>query len=416
MSYPSQARLREVYGPDCAQAHERLKKLEDRYAEVFGAASDLSFFSSPGRTELVGNHTDHNGGRILAASVSMDTVCAAAPSGTKTVTIISEGYPDPVVVDLTKLSEIQPGTGTTPLVTGILVAAKAKGWQLGGFNAVVMSEVPAGSGMSSSASFETLVCAVLNHLFNSAKKPLEEYALIGQSAENNFWNKASGLMDQMACAVGGTILLDFADGVAWERVNFTLEDVGMRLVFVNTGKSHADLSDEYSAIPLEMRKVAAALGHTQLSETNLNELLAHMPEVRHKVGCDRAIMRALHFFTECQRVDDAAAAVKAGDSERVLTAIRASGSSSWCWLQNAYPTGEKNVQPIPLALALSELYLARTGSGRGVCRLHGGGFGGVIMCVLPEDEVEGYVEEMAKTFGREHVFPTTIRSAGAVLL
>ena len=415
MSVPTQERLEEVYGGEAARAAGRLERLAARHGEAFGP-TELAFFSSPGRCELVGNHTDHNGGRVLAASVTMDTVCAAAPSDDGVVSIVSEGYPEPFEVDLARLDEARPGTGTTPLLAGMLVAARDRGWKLGGFRAAVSSDVPAGSGMSSSASFETLVCSVIDHLFNGGERPLEEYARIGQSAENNYWNKASGLMDQMACASGGTILLDFSHGVRWERVGFSLEELGMRLVLVNTGRGHADLSEEYSSVPGEMRAVARALGCGQLCQTDEDALLARLPEVRAAVGSDRAILRALHFFEECKRVDDAAKAVAAGDAKGMLRAIEASGSSSWRWLQNAYPTGEKREQPVPLALALTELYLGRVAPGEGVCRLHGGGFGGVVMCVLPEGAVGGYVEEMARVFGRENVFPTSIRGEGAVRL
>jgi galactokinase len=413
MSIPSTTTLERVYGDAAGEAAERLATLEARYHELFGTG-EPEFFSAPGRTEIIGNHTDHNGGKILAASITMDTICAAAPSGNDVVTIVSEGYPEPVVIDLDALDELPHCAGTLSLVAGMLEAFGQRGHVVGGFDAVVSTQVISSAGVSSSASFEMLLCAVVNHLFNDDAIDVATYALVGQYAENVWWEKASGLMDQMACAVGGTIVLDFSDGVRYERVDFSYDQLDCDLVIVNTGKGHADLSAEYSSVPGEMRAVAAALGAERLCDTSEEALLAHLDEVRSAVGCDRALMRALHYFEECGRVDEAVAALAAGDKDRVLALIEASGSSSWRWLQNAYVTGDAAEQSIPLALALTELYLKRVGGG--ACRLHGGGFAGVIMCAVPKDATAGYVELMSKHFGAGNVYLTNIRATGAVCL
>lgn len=409
---PSEQALERVYGSAADEARSRFEKLAARHEERFGSA-DLAFFSAPGRTEIIGNHTDHNGGKILAASIAMDTIGVAAPNGTGVVTIASEGYPA-FSIDEMLLDEAPRCAGTVSLVAGLLRALRELGFEIGGFDATVSSQVIPAAGVSSSASFEMLVCTIVNSLFNDGRIDAATYARAGQFAENVYWEKASGLMDQMACAVGGTILLDFSDGVACEQVDFSYDALGCDLVLVNTGGGHADLSAEYSSVPGEMRAVASCLGVGRLCDTSERELLARLEEVRASVGCDRAIMRALHFFEECARVDEAVDALAKGDKKRMLSLIEASGSSSWRWLQNASVTGDTAVQPIPLALALTEIFLKRAGGG--ACRLHGGGFAGVIMCAVPKEATGDYVGIMSRVFGTENVYLTDIRAAGAVRL
>ncbi|HJA28679.1 MAG TPA: hypothetical protein IAA15_03780 [Candidatus Olsenella pullicola] len=412
MGIPSIDVLTGVYGEDAARSAERLGALAARFDELFGAG-DPEFFTASGRTEIIGNHTDHNGGKILAASITMDSIGAAERTDDGIVTIWSEGYPEAIVVDTGNIDKIPHGGGSTTLVAGMLEATVKRGYRVGGFNMVASSEVIPSAGVSSSASFEMLVCEVVNHLYNDDAIERADYARIGQYAENVWWDKASGLMDQMACAVGGTILLDFSDGVKYERVDFGFDELGCDLVIVNTGKGHADLSEEYSSVPNEMHAVAAALGVKNLCETSEDAVLANLAELREKCG-DRAVLRALHYFEECARVEAAEAAINAGDKAAVLDIITASGRSSWEWLQNAVVPGMPEEQPIPMALALTQLYLRRIGAG--VCRLHGGGFAGVIMCVLPKAETAGYVDYMAGYFGRENVYLTNIRQTGAACL
>lgn len=412
MAVPSQDALAKVYGADAERASERLRALAARYEEAFGAG-DPEYFTASGRTEIIGNHTDHNGGKILAASITMDSIAAAERTDDGVVTIWSEGYPEAIVVDTAAIDEVPRGGGSTALVAGMLEAAVERGFRVGGFNAVASSEVIPSAGVSSSASFEMLVCEIVNHLYNDDAIDRADYARIGQHAENVWWGKASGLMDQMACAVGGTILLDFSHGVSYERVDFGFDELGCDLVIVNTGKGHADLSAEYSSVPNEMHAVAAALGVKNLCDTSEDAVLAHVAELRERCG-DRAVLRALHYFEEVGRVEEAERAIAAGEKGRVLDLITASGRSSWEWLQNAVVPGMPEEQPIPLALALTELYLRRIGAG--ACRLHGGGFAGVIMCVLPKAETAGYVDYISGYFGRESVYLTNIRQTGAACL
>ena len=395
MGIPSQDVLNKVYGEDAARAVERLSALAARYNEAFGAG-DPEYFTASGRTEIIGNHTDHNGGKILCASITMDSIGAAQKTDDGVVTIWSEGYPEAIVVDTNAIDQIPHGGGSTTLVAGMLEATAKRGFKIGGFNAVCSSEVIPSAGVSSSDAIERA-----------------DYARIGQYAENVWWDKASGLMDQMACAVGGTILLDFSDGVKYEKVDFGFDELGCDLVIVNTGKGHADLSAEYSSVPNEMHDVAAALGVKNLCDTTEDAVLANLASLREKCG-DRAVMRALHYFEEVKRVEAAEAAINAGDKARVLDIITASGRSSWEWLQNAVVPGMPEEEPIPMALALTELYLRKIGAG--AFRLHGGGFAGVIMCVIPKAETAGYVDYMAGYFGRENVYLTNIRQTGAACL
>ena len=413
MAFPTDMMLQLVYGRDASDAAGRYRELARRFESEFGGA-EPEFFSAPGRTEIIGNHTDHNGGKILAASITMDTICAAAPTGDDVVRIVSEGYDEPIVVDLDRLEAVPYGPGSTALVAGMLTAVRAFGFEVAGFSAVVSTQVIPAAGVSSSASFEMLVCAVIDHLFNADAMTCADYARIGQYAENVFWGKGSGLMDQMACSVGGTILLDFSRGVSYEEVDFSYDALGYDLVIVNTGKGHADLSEEYSSVPDEMHAVAAALGVSNLCDTSEEALLANLGRVRSEVGSDRAVMRALHYFEECARVEEARRALGAGDKARVLDLIEASGNSSWKWLQNAYVSGDPAEQPVSLALALTEIFLRRAGSG--ACRLHGGGFAGVIMCAVEKDLTQSYIDYMASYFGSENVYLTGIRQAGAVCL
>ncbi|MCD8015886.1 MAG: galactokinase [Lachnospiraceae bacterium] len=424
---------------------------------------EMEFFTAPGRTEIVGNHTDHNGGKILSGSISLDTIGAAYPNGTDVITIVSEGYRDKVIVDLTRLDKVPKNKGTYSLVAGMAMAARKMGFSVSGFNAYVSTEVISAAGVSSSASFEMLVCAIINYFFNEGQMHYIDYARIGQYAENHFWDKASGLMDQMACAVGGTILLDFSkiavlpqeqgnksvSGVSdgqttanagsehtgqggksgrfgsgegetadapsavirdediCKRVEFSFSQLGYDLVIVNTGKGHADLSDEYSSVPFEMKEAAGAVGAKLLCETDEETVLGKLSAIEN----DRAILRALHFFEENKRVDAAYQASLDRDEAALLKAIDESGRSSWEWLQNCYSIRNYKEQKVTLTLALTRLFLNRTG--RGVCRVHGGGFAGVIACVLPQEETADYVDYIAQYVGKENVYPMNIRTFGA---
>ncbi|MDO4284261.1 MAG: galactokinase family protein [Eubacteriales bacterium] len=410
MKIPGREVLEKIYGEfDVSGA--RYEKLAEKFESLFHR-DDAEFFTAPGRTEIVGNHTDHNGGKILAASIDMDTIGAAASNTTGVITIISEGYSKPIVVDLKNLADAPKEQGSVSLVAGMAEAVQSMGYRVGGFDAYVSTEVIPSAGVSSSASFEMLVCAILNYFYNENRMTYAEYARIGQYAENHFWNKASGLMDQMACAAGGAILLDFSDGVKCEKRAFSFSDYGYELVIVNTGKGHADLSAEYSSIPNEMKAVAAELGVSLLCESSKAALMEKLPEIRKKLGNDRAILRALHFYTENERVEEIDAAIAAGDKDAILAVLTASGNSSWKWLQNCHVATAHEEQSICMALALTEMFLKEIGDG--ACRIHGGGFAGVIMAAVPKERVEEYKAYIGRLVGEENVHPMNIRQTGAV--
>lgn len=407
MKMPSTETLEKIYG-ESQSSRKRYESLAKNFEQLF-QSDQMEYFTAPGRTEIVGNHTDHNGGKILAASISMDTIGAAYPSGTDVITIVSEGYKGRVVIDLKELERVPKNRGTLSLVAGMMTAMKQSGFQVAGFNAYVSTEVIAAAGVSSSASFEMLICSIVNYFFNNQKMRCIDYARIGQYAENHFWDKASGLMDQMACAAGGTILLDFSknDDELCQQVDFSFSQIGYDLVIVNTGKGHADLSEEYSSVPLEMKQAAAAMGKTLLCESDMGTLLKNLSKIKN----DRAILRAMHFYEENKRVDMAYRATKQNDAAALLRAISESGQSSWEWLQNCYSLQNFKEQKITLTLALTKLFLERTQ--KGVCRVHGGGFAGVIACILPKEETEDYVNYISEFVGKENVYPMNTRLFGA---
>ena len=412
MRIPKEAVLQQVYG-ETTESRARFESLAGHFTELFGK-EEMEFFSAPGRTEIVGNHTDHNGGKILAASISLDTIGAAAPNGTDIIEIVSEGYQKKVVVDLSALECVPKNCGTVSLVAGMAEAARKKGFAVSGFQAYVSTKVISAAGVSSSASFEMLICSIINYFFNDGKISYADYAKIGQYAENHFWDKASGLMDQMACAVGGPIRLDFSNDVKYEKVDFDFARFGYEMVIVNTGKGHADLSREYSEIPEEMKAVAKCLGGNWLADCSMEQLLENYAKVQSEVANDRAILRAIHYFNENDRVERAVAAAEKNDGETLLAVLDESGRSSWELLQNCYAIADYKEQKIALALALTEQFLKKIGDG--CCRIHGGGFAGVIVALIPQAKTQEYVDYIAKFVGPENVYPMQIRAAGAIHL
>ena len=408
MNLPETAKLQEIYG-ETEKSSARFQKLADNFAKTY-KHDKAEYFTSAGRTEIIGNHTDHNGGKVIAGSINLDTIGAAYPNGTQTIHITSEGYRDEIVVDLTKLSKANYKKGTPALVAGMMEGAQKNGFKTAGFDAYVSTNVIAAAGVSSSASFEMLICTIIDYFFNESKMTYNDYAKVGQYAENVYWDKASGMMDQMACAVGGPVLFDFADSnnLKYSKLDFSFGKFGYKLVIVNTGKGHADLSQEYSEIPGEMKAAAKVLGAELLHETTLENLLAHVNEIQD----DRAILRSIHFFEETSRVERAAEAIGKADYEEFLKLMDESGRSSWELLQNCYCMKDCHEQKIPLVLALTQLFLNKIGGG--ICRVHGGGFAGVIAAVVPENEMENYVEYISQYVGRENVYPMDIRAIGAV--
>ena len=404
--------LKKVYGEEKLQAQqERYEHLQQEFIKAFGEG-EVDFFTSPGRTEILGNHTDHNHGKVLTGSIAMDTVAAARKNGTSLVHVISENYNQSLTIDLEQMDTSCKNKGTQSLLIGIFEGFKKRGFQVEGFDAYVTTDVIGAAGVSSSASFEMLICAIVDYFSNEGKMDYVDYAKIGQYAENEYWSKQSGLLDQMACAIGGVVTIDFKEETpAIEKLELSYDELGYDLIIVNTGKGHADLSAEYSAVPVEMKKAAKVLGKEVLADVDEKEFLSHLNEVRKEAG-DRAVMRALHFFEENKRVDLAVKSIKEGDYTTFLECITKSGNSSWKWLQNCFNTQDETEQSVPVALALTELFIEQ--AGRGYCRVHGGGFAGVIAAVLPKDLTEDYVTVMAPYMGRENIYVMQIRQTGAV--
>ena len=407
MNLPEKENLQKIYG-ETEKSSARFTHLGEKFAEIY-KHDHAEYFTSPGRTEIIGNHVDHNGGKVIAGSINLDTVGAAAPNGTDVIRITSEGYRDEIVVDLSKLSKKNYQKGTPALVAGMIEGAQKNGFKAAGFDAYVSTNVIAAAGVSSSASFEMLICTMIDYFFNEGKMTYNDYAKIGQYAENVYWDKASGMMDQMACAVGGPVLFNFADrnNLKYSKLDFSFGKFGHRLVIVNTGKGHADLSQEYSEIPAEMKAAAKALGVELLHESTLEELLKHVNEIED----DRAVLRAIHFFEETRRVEDASEAIGKEDYEKFMKLMDESGNSSWELLQNCYSLQNCHEQKISLMLALTQLFLNKIQGG--ICRVHGGGFAGVIATILPEAEMDNYVEYISRYVGRENVYPMDIRAVGA---
>ena len=382
--------MADLYGSlKTAENRTRYEKLVDQYVKTFGDG-DLKLFSSPGRTEISGNHTDHNHGKVLAGSINLDCAGVAAKNNSDQIRIVSETYNQDFTIDLNQLEVSPKAAGTIDLVKGMLKGFTEFGYQIGGFNAYITSNVISAAGVSSSAAFEMLICSMLNTFFNEGKMDTVAYAHIGKYAENHYWNKASGLLDQMACAVGGLITIDFVNPAepAVEKIDFDFASQNHSLIIVQTGKGHADLSADYSSVPNEMKKVAQYFGKEVLAELTEDQVIENFQAVREYAG-DRSVLRALHFFEENKRVEAMVTALKAGDFDSFLTNITASGNSSWKWLQNCYTTADVQEQGITTTLALTELFIAE--KKRGACRVHGGGFAGVIMAMLPNDLVDEYI-------------------------
>ena len=405
--------LGELYGKAAvAENQKRYEDLVGKFVKEFGE-KDLYLFSSPGRTEISGNHTDHNHGKVLAGSINLDCVGVAAVNDTNFVNIVSETFNQSFTIDLNHLEPSDRMAGTVDLVKGLLKGFEKSGYEVGGFDAYVTSNVISAAGVSSSASFEMLLCSMLNTFFNAGKMDTVAYAHIGKYSENHYWNKASGLLDQMACAVGGLITIDFLEPQApvVEKIDFDFASQNHSLIIVNTGKGHADLSADYSSVPNEMKKVAQYFGKEVCAEISEEEVIANLAKVRAFAG-DRSVMRAFHFFEENKRVEQEVKALRENDFAAFLEGITASGNSSWKWLQNVYTTADVQEQGISIALALTELFIAK--KGRGACRVHGGGFAGVIMAMIPNDLVDEYTEYIENATGKGNVYRMSIRPHGAI--
>ncbi len=405
--------MEQLYGAEkAAENADRYRDMIAKFEKKFGDR-DILMFSSPGRTEISGNHTDHNHGKVLAGSINLDCVGIAAKNDSPMVHIISETFHQEITIDLNNLEPSSRKAGTEDLVKGLLKGFQESGYEIGGFDAYVTSNVISSAGVSSSASFEMLLCSMLNRFFNEGRINTVAYAHIGKYAENVYWDKASGLLDQMACAVGGLITIDFLEPTVpvVEKINFDIASQNHSLIIVQTGRGHADLSADYSSVPNEMKKVAEFFGKEVCAQITEEQVLENLKEVRAFAG-DRSVMRALHFFEENRRVEAEVAALKEGRFQDFLNNITASGNSSWKWLQNCYTNNAVQEQGISVALALTELFIAE--KQKGACRVHGGGFAGVIMAMLPNEIVDEYITYIEKALGEGSAYRMSIRPYGAI--
>jgi galactokinase len=401
-----------LYGSDPAELKAHAKRYADllRQFETSFGSRNIELFSAPGRTEIGGNHTDHNYGRVLAGAVNLDNVAVAAKNDTNIIHIESEGYPR-FEVDLSALKPDKKEQFTSAaLVRGICARLKELGYAIGGFDACIDGGVPKGSGLSSSASFEVLIGAILSQLFNQGKVDPIQNAIIGQYAENNYFGKPCGLMDQTACAMGGLITIDFKDpsNPVVKKVNFDFVATGFALVITDTGGNHADLNDEYASLPTDMKAVAAELGAKVLRQVRIDQVIQMIPKIREKVG-DRAILRAIHFQGDNQRVVEQVAALEKNDFKAFLGMVVDSGFSSYMYNQNIYPVNNVKEQGVSLALALSELVL----KGNGAWRVHGGGFAGTIQAFVPQNLLEKYISTLENVYGAGSCHKLFIRQQGA---
>lgn len=391
----------------------RYRELLDGYKETFGEADAVAIFSAPGRTEIGGNHTDHQNGKVLAGSVNLDVIAVVAPNSDNVIRIQSKGF-NPNCVELSDLSIHESEIDSSnSIIRGVAAKFTEMGCKVEGFNAYTTSTVLKGSGLSSSAAFEVLVANIMNSLFFESKCTPVELAQIGQFAENVYYGKPSGLLDQMASSVGAMVTVDFADKAApkVERVDFDFASTGHALCIIDSGADHADLTDEYAAVPGELKEVCAFFGKSVLREVDETEFYAALPEVRAKAG-DRAVLRAIHIYEENRRVERELAALRSGDFAAFLAVVKESGLSSWRCLQNVVPAGNKRNQEVALALTLGENLLA----GRGACRVHGGGFAGTIQAFVPDDLLEHFKSEMERVLGAGSCHVLTIRPVGGVRL
>ena len=403
-----------LYGPKAVPAQEsRYQHLLAGLEESFGPWEKAAVFSAPGRTEIGGNHTDHQHGRVLAASINLDAIAAVSLNGENVIRVQSEGYP-PVVVELDSLDVRESERNTSAaIIRGIAAWFRRQGADLAGFSAYVMSSVLGGSGLSSSAAFEILFGKIMNDLFFDGRCSAIQLAQVGQYAENVYFGKPSGLLDQMGCSVGGMVTIDFQDNAnpVVERVDFDFAATGYALCIIDSGADHADLTGEYAAVPGELREICAHFGKSVLREVPEEEFLAALPVLRRKAG-DRAVLRAMHIYDDNRHVAAQVEALRRGDFDAFLKLITASGLSSWRQLQNVVPAGYTHHQEVAVALSLCE----RSLGGRGACRVHGGGFAGTIQAFVPLDMLDGFRAEMDRVLGDGACHVLTIRPVGGVRL
>lgn len=404
-------KLPKLYGKNVHIEYQikRYSNIIDFYKEIYGnyIGNSIALYSTSGRTELAGNHTDHNRGRVIAASIDLDTIGVACRCPGSIISLVSQGFA-PVNIDIGDLSVHPNEAGTTlALVRGIAAGFVKRGFRIGSFKAVTSTNVPKGSGLSSSAAIEMLCATMLNDMYNDNTLDTIEMAVICQEAENMYFGKPCGLMDQIACGYGGIVEIDFlsSDGVTVSPITNDIASFGYDIVIVDTKKDHADLQEAYAAIPREMKDVAKLMEKTVLGEVSPQDYYASIRILRNKLENDRALLRAHHFFFENERVTHMADALRSGDFIKYLYLVQQSGNSSFMFLQNLYENNHWKSQSLPLALAVSERLL----HDRGAFRVHGGGFAGTIQAYVPKELTCSYTSAMEKLFGPGCVQNITIR-------
>ncbi len=393
-----------------AKYEERFCEVIDGFEENFGNADDLRLFSAPGRTEIGGNHTDHQHGAVLAGSLNLDVIGAAKLNGTNTIRIKSKGFIMDVI-DLDDLAVNKEEYGRAgALIKGVAAKFAEKGFKVCGFDAYTVSSVLKGSGMSSSAAFEVLIGTIMNCMFAEEKVNAVEIAQIGQYAENVYFGKPCGLLDQTACSVGNMVAIDFAstEKPVVEKVDFDFASTNHALCIIDTGADHSDLTDEYAAIPAEMKKVAQFFDEEFLNDVNKSNFMAKISDIRKAINDDRAILRAMHYFNETVRAKNEAKALKDGDFDKFLKLIKKSGQSSYMYLQNVYASSAPHEQAVSLALALCDELLGE----RGAYRVHGGGFAGTVQAFVPSDMLNEFKKGIEDVFGDGMCHVLAIRPVG----
>ncbi len=397
-----------LYG-DVASAQSRYAKACDSFTEIFKETEGIRLFSAPGRTEIGGNHTDHQHGCVLAGGVNLDVIAIVAPNNDGKICIKSEGYNmDTVDINELSLNEKENGKAIA-LIRGVCAKFKEMGCELSGFNAYTTSNVLKGSGLSSSAAFEVLVGTIINGMFFDTKADEITIAKIGQYAEREYFGKPCGLLDQMASSLGGFTYADFNDPAnpITEKINLDILSFGYTLCVVDTGGNHADLTQDYADITIECKTLSNALGVEFLRDADEDKFYSSLAELRKTCG-DRSILRGFHFFNEQNRVEGQKAALKVQDFEAFLNLVNESGNSSYDYLQNLYSNSNVSEQGLPLALALTKQFL----NGKGACRVHGGGFAGTIQCYIPTDILSDYKLMIEKVFGENSCCVLNIRPVG----
>ena len=405
-------RLKEVYVDASRVDGERSRYIAalNEFQKLYGD-KEVEVYSAPGRSEVGGNHTDHQLGKVLATSVNIDTVAVVAKRQDKVIAMKSEGY-RPLTVDLGSLEPDVNEYGTSvALIRGVAAGLKKRGYQVGGFEGYAVTEVLSGSGLSSSAAYEVLIGNILSGMYNDGASNSIEIAQISQEAENIYFGKPCGLMDQMACSVGGLISIDFKDkeNPVVKQVKVDFDAFGYSLCIVDTKGSHADLTDEYAAVPAEMKAVAAYFGKEVLSQVDEADFYAAIPEIRKAAG-DRAVLRAIHWYDECRRVDGQVAALEAGNFAEFAKLVNESGESSYKYLQNVYASKKSQNQEVAIGILMSKKLL----KDKGIVRVHGGGFAGTIQAFVPNDMVAEYKTGIERIFGEGSCYCLKIRPDGGI--